>query len=589
MADIILKDRLGVNQTYKGVEKVKLNTSDGGTQIFSKGDTLERIPIDLDFTGGDQTINAPEGYLVKSAIIRKPENLKPENIVKDVDIAGIVGTSEGGGGGNSSESDDTKYHTEPEHWVDDVCFWDIDGNLILNVPMSEVPSLKSLPTPPEYEGLTFVRWNYTLEQIRATEYPLDVGALYKPTDGKTHLKINIIESSYRTVVLSFQQTVDGGVSVDWGDGSAVETISGTGKVSVSHPYSAMGEYEITLSVADECIMTAGWGSSSSSERFVSALNYSYGNKYVTGIYFGDRVELTTYSCASMYNATHITLPLNITDIPSSAFNGSYKIGAIIVPDGVISIGSSAFSSTRNAYKNNCPKRFLVCCLPESIISIAEHAFNMTYFLTRFVVPKNITVLPNYMLTQQGRMRRIYLPKDKIVSISNYFGYFPVLRSSDLEDLSALSTIGNGFMSHVKGRGSYTIPPGVETIGNNAFENSGFCEIVIPESVTTIGTYFASYAQNLHRIILCGNNLTSIGSYALNMVSAYGLEVIFYSETPPSATIIKALMGGTSGQMAMSMYVPDNAISEYEAVLGTSANSYDIYPISEYRGTLPSPC
>lgn len=38
MADIILKDLYGNDQIYEGVEKVKLRTADGGTQIFSIGE-----------------------------------------------------------------------------------------------------------------------------------------------------------------------------------------------------------------------------------------------------------------------------------------------------------------------------------------------------------------------------------------------------------------------------------------------------------------------------------------------------------------------------------------------------------------------
>lgn len=96
MSDIILKDYNGNEQTYEGVEKVKFNTSDGGTQLFSKGDTAEGVLIDLDFTDGDQAIDAPEGCLVKSAIIRKPEDLKEDYILKGITIAGIDGAYEGG-------------------------------------------------------------------------------------------------------------------------------------------------------------------------------------------------------------------------------------------------------------------------------------------------------------------------------------------------------------------------------------------------------------------------------------------------------------------------------------------------------------
>lgn len=58
---------------------------------------LENIPIALDFTNGNQIITAPEGQGVKSAIITMPETLIPENIAEGVNIAGIIGTHSGGG------------------------------------------------------------------------------------------------------------------------------------------------------------------------------------------------------------------------------------------------------------------------------------------------------------------------------------------------------------------------------------------------------------------------------------------------------------------------------------------------------------
>jgi len=73
-----------------------------GTGISAE--VLEDLPIALDFTNGNQSITAPEGYLVKSAVIQKPDTLIPENIAAGVVIAGITGTHEGGGGSASLDS-----------------------------------------------------------------------------------------------------------------------------------------------------------------------------------------------------------------------------------------------------------------------------------------------------------------------------------------------------------------------------------------------------------------------------------------------------------------------------------------------------
>lgn len=88
---ILLKDINGNEVVYPNDEKVMFDTADGGTQIFSKGEAVEGVEIALDFSGGDMTINAPEGALVKSAIIPKPADLIGANIVKGASIAGVDG------------------------------------------------------------------------------------------------------------------------------------------------------------------------------------------------------------------------------------------------------------------------------------------------------------------------------------------------------------------------------------------------------------------------------------------------------------------------------------------------------------------
>lgn len=101
---VLLTNNRGKDVAYFGVENILVRTTEDGVtqsgqQIFTKGEAIEGVEINLALADGDQTIKAPEGKLVKSAIIKKPDTLIPENIVKDIVIAGVTGTSEGGGGG----------------------------------------------------------------------------------------------------------------------------------------------------------------------------------------------------------------------------------------------------------------------------------------------------------------------------------------------------------------------------------------------------------------------------------------------------------------------------------------------------------
>lgn len=94
MADVILKNAIGEEVTYEGVKVVQLNTSDG-QQAFTEGEPEEKT-VDLDFFNGDMVITPSEGKALIQVDIPKPDTLIPENIAKDVNIAGILGIHEGG-------------------------------------------------------------------------------------------------------------------------------------------------------------------------------------------------------------------------------------------------------------------------------------------------------------------------------------------------------------------------------------------------------------------------------------------------------------------------------------------------------------
>lgn len=80
-----------------------LDTADGGCDHT----LIDPLEIALDFSAGDMVMELADNYVVNKATIFKPDTLIPENIAKDVEIAGIVGTHEGGGGGSA----DVRYVT----------------------------------------------------------------------------------------------------------------------------------------------------------------------------------------------------------------------------------------------------------------------------------------------------------------------------------------------------------------------------------------------------------------------------------------------------------------------------------------------
>lgn len=93
---IVLYDRTGQAVTFEGVETLTTDTpEDGVTATFTHGELLEGTEIDLSLAEGNQEISVPDGYLVKKATIKKPDNLLPEYIKKGIEIAGVTGNFAG--------------------------------------------------------------------------------------------------------------------------------------------------------------------------------------------------------------------------------------------------------------------------------------------------------------------------------------------------------------------------------------------------------------------------------------------------------------------------------------------------------------
>lgn len=145
----------------------------------------------------------------------------------------------------------------------DINFYDYDGDLLYAYTLDEIQQLSELPPLPVREGLICQEWNWTLDELKALGRPMTVGASYITDDGATRLYLDIPKDARKTVPLHFSQSVSSGVTINWGDGSAAETVSGTGYISTSHTYANGGEYMISLMPSDTCNIILGNGTNTS--------------------------------------------------------------------------------------------------------------------------------------------------------------------------------------------------------------------------------------------------------------------------------------------------------------------------------------
>ena len=316
----------------------------------------------------------------------------------------------------------------------DVNFYDYDGTLLHSYSKSAFLALSALPDLPTREGLTCQGWNYTLAKAKeyVTSYGvLDIGATYITDDGKTRLYIRIAAEGRMTVPLYFSQTSANGVTIDWGDESATQTLSGTGNLNTTHTYASIGDYVITLKVNSG---TLGLGS---------------GSSYCV---MGNTGNIGKVYCNMLHK---VEIGSSVTSIGTYAFNGCYSLASVVIPSSVTSIGTYAF--------NNCNSLVSVV-IPSKVTSIGERTFYNCYSLASVVIPNSVTSIGERTLYNCYSLASVVIP-NSVTSIGTY--------------------AFNGCYSLA----SVVIPSSVTSIGTYAFNGcNSLASVVIPSSVTSIGTY-----------------------------------------------------------------------------------------------------
>ena len=229
-------------------------------------------------------------------------------------------------------------------------------------------------------------------------------------DGKTHLWIEIAAEGRMDVPLCINQSARNCATIDWGDGSATETINSIGNVSTQHTYSSIGEYVITLDVAEGCSMKLGNGdgycvlgssSSESNSVYRSMLKRVEIGSGVTNVGTG-----AFYKCYSLNN---VKISSGVTTIDGNAFYYCYSLANIEIPNSVTTIGNYAFYycySLNNVKISDNVQRinnytFGYCYslnnvkISSGVTTINDNAFTACYSLASIEIPNSVTIIQRY--------------------------------------------------------------------------------------------------------------------------------------------------------------------------------------------------
>lgn len=319
-----------------------------------------------------------------------------------------------------------------------VNFRDYDGTVLYSYTVDEAAALTELPPLPEHNGLICQGWNWTLDGIKAMGRAVEVGAMYITDDGKTRIYIHL-EDGRTSPMLGC--CPNGTVTVDWGDGTEPDTLTGTStsteQWTPTHEYGAPGDYVIKLSVDGSVEFAGSWLTNADSYllRFsdgADGRNKVYQNA-IKKVEIGDGVtsigSYAFYNCCSL---TSVTIPVAVTSIGGYAFQNCYSLSAITIPDGVTEFVNNEFQ--------DCGSLSAIM-IPDSVTSMYNYAFRNCKSLSSVTIPDSITLIGNGMLRDCYSLSTIAIP-DGVISIGstvfqNCYGvrYYDFTRHTTVPTLS----------------------------------------------------------------------------------------------------------------------------------------------------------
>lgn len=182
-----------------------------------------------------------------------------------------------------------------------------------------------------------------------------------------------------------------------------------------------------------------------------------------------------YNCHSL----QYTLASNLTSIGASAFYGCTGLTKnLVIPSGVTSIGQGAFQ--------NCSPTSVT--LPSGLTEVPAYAFDYCPNLTSVTLPEGITSIGAYAFGGNS------LTSLKLPSTLETLGDYAFGASSTTEDDSGAEVAGiptTGTVSEI------TLPSRLQSIGIGALDcctQIEMDELVLPESLTYIGSLFGGYKK-----------------------------------------------------------------------------------------------
>lgn len=287
---------------------------------------------------------------------------------------------------------------------------------------------------------------------------------------------------------------------------------------------------------------AGYGISSNPLMYANHL-FVNGIKVIDLIIPDEVTEIKDWVFAHMTGLKSVKMPASVTTIGGRAFLGCNSLYDVALSENLTAIGTGAF------YQTNLQS----IVFPESLNTIEDGAFSET--------PLVVVEIPDGV-ENMGKIAFKDCKELKTVVIGNGLRTIPE-RAFDGCSVLRSVTFGNS----------------VEKIMECAFQRTALREVVIPNSVTTIGDGAFISCESLETLELPAG-LTNIGGYAFYECSSLK-KVCSYAATPP----VCGADNSFSPSADCVLHIPKKTKEVYKEAIGWKNFAYleDDLPNENYVG------
>ena len=198
----------------------------------------------------------------------------------------------------------------------------------------------------------------------------------------------------------------------------------------------------------------------------------------------------------------ISIPNSVTNIGDGAFDGCSSLSNLVIPNSVTSIGDGAFAECSSLSS---------LAISDSITSIGDFVFCKCSSLSSLVIPDSVVSIGIGAFEYCSSLRSLVIP-DRVTSIGDEA--FCGCRSlSNLVIPDSVTSIGSGAFEDCTSLSSLVIHDGVTSIGDFVFRGcSSLSSLTIPDSVTSIGFGAFRYCSSLCSLVI-PNSVNDIEDWA----------------------------------------------------------------------------